>query len=604
MAQPLKQKGPGKKEKSNSGSWWMQIGWASVTIGFLAFILYSNSLSNGFVLDDSLVITKNNFTNKGVSGIGDILTHDTFQGYYGTDADQLKITGGRYRPLSIVFFALLYQLFGANPFAFHFWNVLLYAVCCGFLYRVLRRIFEPSLGTNAIAVFAGMTALLFTFHPIHTEVVNNIKSNDEILCLMLSLASLYLAVKYWDTNRKSLAYMSGIALFLGCLAKENAVVFLAIIPLTIYIRKASVKVINPSYVPLIFSLGLSFLVYFLIRYSVLGWSLGEATLDLINNPFIKMSGDTWVHCSNAERLAMIFWSLGKYIQLLFFPYWLSVDYYPRFVEVMTFANPVALVSLLGYLALGAWVVYSLWKKQGGLLVYGVAFYLLALSIVSNIFFPVGTNLAERFLFSPSLGFCIAVAGIAYPYVVHKNQWNGKVVLILFVMVIILFGVRTYIRNYDFISNKDLMLKDIKVAENSAKIQNAVGALIAEEALNSQDPVQKAELSQSALGYLNKAISIHPTYLEAFYMRGNVLFMLGNYENAISDYRTCINLNKNFTSAYPNYAMALREEGRSIIASKGDMKKAISSLEESLKLYPDEQETAKLLEEARRLMTPQ
>src|SRR6187431_282072 len=160
MTQPAKQKGPGKKENTKTESWWMQIQWASAAIAILAFILYSNSLTNGFVLDDSLVITQNNFTNKGVSGIGDILSHDTFQGYYGLSSDQLKITGGRYRPLSIICFAILYQLSGANPFVFHLWNVLLYAICCGFLYRVLRRIFDPSLGMKASAVFAGITALL------------------------------------------------------------------------------------------------------------------------------------------------------------------------------------------------------------------------------------------------------------------------------------------------------------------------------------------------------------------------------------------------------------------------------------------------------------
>lgn len=604
MAQPVKQKGPGKKENNKAEAWWMQIRWASAIIAAMAFILYSNSLTNGFVLDDSLVITQNNFTNKGVSGIGDILSHDTFQGYYGLASDQLKITGGRYRPLSIIGFAFLYEIAGANPFVFHFWNVLLYAICCGFLYRVLRRIFDPAIGIHASAVFAGLTALLFTFHPIHTEVVNNIKSNDEILCLLLSLASLHLAVRYWDTGRKSLAFMSAIALFLGCLAKENAIVFLAIIPLTLYIRKVIGKTQQPSPVPLIFTLGTAFIVYFMIRYSILGWSLGEAQLDLINNPFIKYTGDTWVHCSASERFAMIFWSLGKYVQLLFFPLWLSVDYYPRYVDVMTFSNPIAPASLIGHLAIGTWVVYKLWKKQGTLVVYGIAIYLLALSIVSNIVFPVGTNLAERFLFAPSVGFCIAIAGFAYPYVLNTTQWTSKLVLSIFIIVLLLFGIRTYTRNFDFLSNKILLLKDIKVAENSAKIQNAVGAIIAEEALQSQNPGERTTLSQSALGYLDKAISIHPTYLEAFYMRGNVLFMLGNYDQAVRDYRACINLNKNYTNAYPNYAMALREQGRSIIVNKGDLKVAIASLEESLKLYPNEQETARLLEEARKLMPPQ
>jgi hypothetical protein len=600
MAQPVKQKSSVKREPTKTAKWWMDIRWASLFIAGLAFILYSNSLTNGFVLDDSLVITKNSYTTKGISGIGDIFSHDTFQGYYGESSEEIKITGGRYRPLSIAFFAILYSIFRDNPFPFHLWNVLLYAVCCAFVYRVLRRIFDPSLGVNTSAIFSGLTALLFTLHPVHTEVVNNIKSNDEILCLLLSFASLYLAVRYWDTNRKSLAYMSGIALFLACLAKENAVVFLAIIPLTLFVRGAVSKVKGRPVLPLVLSLGISFSLFFIIRYSILGWSMGEDTLDLINNPFIKYTGDTWVHCSFGEKMAMIFWSLARYIQLLFFPLFLSVDYYPRFVEVMTFSNPLALVSLLAHVALGLWVVYKLWKKQTGIVEYGVAFYLIALSIVSNILFPVGTNLAERFLFTPSLGFCIAIAGLVTPYLAHQHQTISKLALYFIVGVMVVFGIRTHVRNFDFESNKVLMMKDVEVAGNSAKIQNALGAIIAEEALNSPDPAQKSTLSQNALNYLNKAISIHPTYLEAFYMRGNVLFMLGRYEEAIQNYRACLSLNPNFSQAYPNYAMSLREYGRSVITNGGDLNNAVLSLEESLELYPNEEETRNLLDQAKKM----
>lgn len=603
MTKPVKQVKRKTRSSSEPQVWWMNPRTVAVILAVGAFLMYINSLVNGFVLDDSLVITKNAFTTKGNAGIGDIFSHDTFQGYYGESADEIKIIGGRYRPLSVAFFAFLYQVFGASPFAFHFWNVLLYSLCCVVLYRVLRYAFEPLLGAVTTAAFAALTTLFFVVHPVHTEVVNNIKSNDEILCLLLSLGSLFLALRYWDTRKTSLAIMSGLALFFACLAKENAVVFLAIIPFTIYFRSKYAKKRTASFLPLIVSLGSAFLVYFLIRYSILGWSLGEAPLDLINNPFIKYNGTAWEHVAFGEKLAMIFLSLGKYLLLLFFPFVLSTDYYPRYIDVVSFSNPLAILSLLAYLGLAVYAAYRLYKKQYYVHVYGIVFFLVALSIVSNIVFPIGTNLAERFLFAPSVGFSIVAGSIIIPFIRNDNRKMPTGLLIGAAVVLVIFAGRTFLRNFDFKSNRVLFEKDERVSAKSAKIQNGLGALIAEEALHSQDQASKMELSQRALTHLNKAIDIHPTYLEAFYMRGNVHFMMGQYQLAINDFTKTIQLNPEFKDVYPNYALALREEARALIETKKDVPKAIGYLEESLKLYPNEKETSDLLAKARQSNQP-
>ena len=92
--------------------WWLPV--------LLSFALYANTLGHGFVLDDSLVITKNKFTTQGISGLGKIFSTDTFFGYYQEEGRETLITGGRYRPLSLAFFAILFQVFGASPLVFHF----------------------------------------------------------------------------------------------------------------------------------------------------------------------------------------------------------------------------------------------------------------------------------------------------------------------------------------------------------------------------------------------------------------------------------------------------------------------------------------------------
>ena len=56
----------------------------AILIIALSFILYGNTLWNGYALDDAIVITQNSFTKQGISGISDILKHDSFTGFFGT----------------------------------------------------------------------------------------------------------------------------------------------------------------------------------------------------------------------------------------------------------------------------------------------------------------------------------------------------------------------------------------------------------------------------------------------------------------------------------------------------------------------------------------
>ena len=113
--------------------------WMYAAILFvIAFAFYANSISNGFALDDLIVITANKFTQQGVAGIKDIMTHDAFVGTYG---EALNLSGGRYRPLSIVSFAIEKQVFGNNTSVYHFFNVLIYSALCAVFVIVFRRLF-------------------------------------------------------------------------------------------------------------------------------------------------------------------------------------------------------------------------------------------------------------------------------------------------------------------------------------------------------------------------------------------------------------------------------------------------------------------------------
>src|ERR1019366_3277597 len=80
----------------------------------LGFILYSNSFLNEYCLDDGIVIQKNEYVQKGFAGIPKILSTDAYDSFYRQMGAQQELAGGRYRPLSVITFAIEQALFGSK----------------------------------------------------------------------------------------------------------------------------------------------------------------------------------------------------------------------------------------------------------------------------------------------------------------------------------------------------------------------------------------------------------------------------------------------------------------------------------------------------------
>ena len=96
-----------------------------ISIFFLSIFLYAYSVSFDYAQDDAIVISENMFTQKGISGITGIFRYDTFYGFFKeTGKDQL-VQGGRYRPATLVSFAIEETIFGGNPSISHLINAIL-----------------------------------------------------------------------------------------------------------------------------------------------------------------------------------------------------------------------------------------------------------------------------------------------------------------------------------------------------------------------------------------------------------------------------------------------------------------------------------------------
>jgi len=477
------------------------------------FILYGYSITfTEYVLDDALVLSENNFVKKGFSGIGDILGNETFTGFLGTQ--QTLVEGARYRPLSLVTFAIEYGFLGLNPQVSHFINVLLYALSAMLLLRVLALFFPLAKNGKAFLSIPFIAALLFVLHPVHTEVVANIKSRDEILCLLFSLAALYYSYRYVTNDKMQNAVAAAFCFLLAILAKENAVTFLAIIPLCIYFfTQLPSKKIFVSIIPL----AITTIVYFIIRHNALGFlfdSGKEVTL-LMNNPFLGTTQD--------EKFATIFYTLLLYIKLLFFPHPLTHDYYPYHIPILKWADPRAFMSLIIYLAL---IIYALRNiRNKSVYAFCILFFIITISIVSNMFFPVGVFMAERFLYMPSIAFCLMLAYAfvnAVPQLEKRIPMMRNIASALLVIIIVGFSYKTIARVPVWKDTMSLNKSGAEVSVNSARAQQYYGYALYVEATKETNAEKKKQLLDEALPYVNHALSIHPTYTDALTCKAGIV----------------------------------------------------------------------------------
>src|SRR4051812_34061085 len=77
-----------------------------IVIILLGLIFNITSLNNEYALDDGIIIHQNDWVIKGTGGIKGILTKDAYESFYRRMNATDQLAGGRYRPLSVVSFAI------------------------------------------------------------------------------------------------------------------------------------------------------------------------------------------------------------------------------------------------------------------------------------------------------------------------------------------------------------------------------------------------------------------------------------------------------------------------------------------------------------------
>ena len=528
-----------------------------VIIFFMSILLYANTFKHQFALDDDIVICKNEYVLQGMKGMPSIFSKDLFTSFYNQMNTDAQLTGGRYRPLSVASFALEQEFIGkmelpgsitsindddsrrmaTNQYLDSFlktkWdennngigdvgedlnedgifndkdtrvkgfqlrhinNVLFYglSVCTLFLFLstiVFKR--------NKMAAL--IIALLFLAHPIHTEVVANVKSRDEILSMFFIMLTLFL-VHQIEKQDKRIQYvvMSCITFLAALLSKEYGATLLLLIPLSLYLFSEN-KMEPSKYISLFVGLGLTFVLYLMMR-SQAGPLIAKNVLqekEIMNSPYLL--------ATESQALATKIFMLLKYLGLLVLPLSLCSDYGYNSIPYKELSDPLVWASILIVIAMTIVGFISLRKKNW--LTFSIAFYLFNLALVSNFIFNVGATMGERLVFHSSLGFCMLLGYAIYWLAQKINKPNFSILLVL--PILALYSFKTIDRNHAWKNDITLALTDVKINPNSIALN---GNASSRNLDLSELPINKGnekKFIEKSIFYGNKALQLHPAFV--------------------------------------------------------------------------------------------
>jgi protein O-mannosyl-transferase len=564
------------KKQSFFDMFWVQ----AISLIFIGFIFYANSFKNEYALDDGIVIQKNDYVQQGIKGIPKILKTDAYDSFYRQMGAKQQLSGGRYRPLSVVTFAVEQQLFGSKEKVKpdtdiatirHIMNVVFYILSVVLLLYLLKMfVFK------ATPLVAFITCLIFLIHPIHTEVIANVKSRDEILSFLFIVLTFIFAMRYRETKNIGQLILALVMYFLALLSKEYAVTLLILLPMLFYIvNKESFDKVIIGVLPY----AAIFIIYYCIRYSIVKNGATDENPDVLNSPFM--------YATTPEKWATKIEILNHYLRLLFFPHPLSSDYSYNTIPYTNFANPMVWFSIVFHLSAIAGTIYLFVKRN--IIAFALAFYLLHLALVSNLFFNLGATMGERLIYHSSFGFAIIIA-IAINWLANKIPMlvvkKGIVILFLCLITYSSFAI-VFPRNQQWKNDVTLFINDAEIVPNSALVNGNAGKDYIDLSEKPENKSKETELVKKGIQHLKEAVAIHTKYVNGYLNLGVGYYKLKQYDSAKVEWDMVKTIFPNHPLLKRNYGLLAAiyfDKGMTIGAT--NPKEAITYLEKAVEISPN------------------
>jgi tetratricopeptide (TPR) repeat protein len=461
-----------------------------LALSAFALLAYSNSFRNGFAFDNTALILQDPRIRAATpENLHLILTE---QYWYNST------TIGLYRPLTTFSYLLNYAIFGngPHPAGYHWVNFALHAVNIALVYLLGLLLFQETKLKEHLAL---TLAAVWAVHPVLTESVTNIVGRADLLAGFGVLAGLLCHVHGGAASgwRKP-AYLAGLALAttVGLFSKESAVVVLAAMVIYDLAFHRTWRARAPGYL----ALAVSFLCFFYVRDRVLA-NLPSAVVPFGDNPLV--GADFWTARLTAIKV------IGKYLWLLLWPSHLSCDYSYNQIPLFAWGDWKTLAAVAACVALAA--VAMVCYRRSKPVFFFIAFFFAALAPTSNLAILIGTIMAERFLYLPSIGFAGCLVWAVYT-VCRRFPSVAPVALAL---VSVAFAARTYTRNFDWFDDLSLWTSAAKVCPASYKTHTGLAYhVIVSKGAELDRAVSEADRSLAILDPLPDQRNIPAVYANA------------------------------------------------------------------------------------------
>lgn len=509
-----------------------------IFIIILGALVYSNSLSVQFVWDDYSLIENNPYI-RSIHSLPDILTKTM-----GTGAGK---QGVYYRPLQTISFMIDYHLGGLSIEVCHITNNLLHILVALCVYWLAYLV-------SANKFLSFLTSILFISHPVHVESVTYLSGRSGILTALFMLLCFIFYIKYTNAKGKISFVFMVFSYIFALLSKENALILPALLLLYHYAFGKKIKA--PAFTAILSIAS----AYIALRVLIL------------KSAFLNTSAIGSV----LERIPGFFAAILTYIRLLLFPFGLHINYGSKLFH---FSD----IQVIGGIFILCFLCILVFKqrKNNQLLFFSMSWFLIALLPVSNLY-PLPFYMAEHFLYFPSLGFFLIIAGGIRQF---YNIKRTKLYAALFTLCVVIFycsltikqnsywndSIGLYKRSLQFTpNNTDMLINLSNEYSNANKNGEAIKTLHRVIEINPDDARAYNNIGRcyvltgqydKAIRAIRKALIINPNFAGAYYNLGLIFKRINKPEEAIQAFTSAVNNNPNFADAYYSLGTLLRKMGK-------------------------------------------
>lgn len=503
-------------------------------------LAYCRSLTGDFIYDDKAIIVKNPLVRRPIS-----LTQIFGSPYWGKSApDSVVPSGGLYRPLPILSYAVNYHLGGLRPWTFHMVNLALHiGVSLLLLYLLVQ------LGFSAF--MSWMAALLFALLPVHVEAVSSVVGRAELLSAFFVLSAWILLL---PSKRPKLTLLGAIAFVLALLSKENAIAFVPVLMANDVFRfkQPLRETFRERAGVWTAAVGVS-LVYLLWRAHVLGQLLGVGGMSYFGETALR---------SMVITMSVFFWS--HYMRPLILGFPLCADYTRPQLSDTAFLSPGGWLALIALVGLCVYAIHGALRRKHPV-AFGTLIGLLMLFPMSNLLAPLEVIGADRFLYLPSIGYVIALAfGLSL-----LNTLKRSAGLICGVVLALWYGTLTWQRDGIWKTESTFWGVTVHDAPRSPRAWNGLGVT----KLDGGQP-------EEAKDHFVRAMHLNPRLLDAHYNLAICFLLTGDRKHAKAGLEYVVSVRPEDLNALFKLARLAEEEG--------NKKAALSYYERMSKIDPLEE----------------